>query len=147
SMEGAVVFASKTLQAISPVAWQEFEPYLNDWLPNRSGISARDTISFTCFERGRSTRSKTRKFVVHLINYHRDRRPVPGAAGADIERPIPAGPIPVQVVLPADTRARRVSLHSVNSEPAKLKFDQEDRAVSFVVPKIVVYVAIEIEAR
>ncbi len=148
SIEGAVVFASKELQAISPVAWQEFEPYLDVWLPNRSGISARDTISFTCFETGRGTGSETRKFVVHLINYHRDRRPADGVSGADIERPIPAGPIPVRVVLPAATRARKVSLHSVeNSKSTELKFDQENRSVSFVVPKIVVYAAIKIEAR
>jgi hypothetical protein len=148
SIKGAIVFASKTLQAISPVAWQEFEPYLNDWLPNRSGISALDTISFTCFELDRSSRSKTRKFVVHLVNYHRDRRPIRGVTGADIERPISAGPIPVRVILPPGTRARKVTLHSVkNAEPTKLKFDQEDGAVSFVVPRILVHGAIEIEAR
>ena len=148
SITGAIIFSSKTLQAISPVAWQEFEPYLDDWLPGRSGMSALDTVSFTCFEQGRTPRSKTRKFVAHLVNYHRDRRPVVGVSGADLERPIPTGQIPVRVVLPQGTKARKVTLHSAeNSEPTKLKFDQEVDAVSFAVPKIVVHGAIEIEAR
>ncbi|MBN2564179.1 MAG: hypothetical protein JXB46_00550, partial [Candidatus Eisenbacteria bacterium] len=127
-----------------PLKYQAFAPYLDRWLPERSMLTAPDTVAFTCF--AQQGVGAARRLVVHLVNADRDRTPRPDAKGAQLEQPIPQKGIGVDLRLPADMQVRAVTLLSPErAEPASLEFVQEGRRLRFTVPEMLVYAVATIE--
>lgn len=156
---GAKPLPSAELQAIPPTAFQDFGPYLDEWLPLRSNIVAADSVGFTCFQQPATNSISEeafpegrRRLIVHLVNYRRDRRGIPGVQGAALERPVTEEQIFVKLRLPAGWRAKSVKLYSPEtfSRGRTLKFGEvHGPAVLFHVPELYVYAvaSLELESR
>ncbi|MBI2193319.1 MAG: hypothetical protein HYU36_15190 [Planctomycetes bacterium] len=151
---GMTRLSAQELDGLVPVAYQEFRPFLDEWLPGRSDLSsAPDTVSWTCFQesglavrKGDERTSISRRLVVHLVNYLRDRRPMDGLRGAALERPLQQGPITVHLRIPPAVRVNSVRLMSPDERATrKLKFELEEARVSFLVPSILVYAVVVVE--
>lgn len=88
-----------------------------------------------------------REMTLHFVNYNRQEPPRdaqghPSAgSGIDDEKPIRAGEIPVNFILPAGSRAQRVETASPESpDPVELSFEAgHDGRLQFVVPDFLVY--------
>jgi hypothetical protein len=166
---GAEILPSARLLAILPVAHEDFRPCLDEWLPERSALIGPDSVTFSCFRGGvlgipdgrsqisdsksqisdhRSPVPDGRCFIMHLVNYLRDRRPLPGATGAGLERPLPQERLTVKLRLPPGLKAESVRLLSPDEpKPWKAKFRQAGRMVTFEVPEVLVYAVAALEAR
>ena len=157
SIRGAEGLLSSRLRAIHPAKYEALRPYLDDWLPSRSGLVASDAVSYTCFRqqvpttptlsrdgwfpvRRRHTTTRPFRYIIHLVNYLRDERPHRGVSGAALERPIPQEHIVVKLRLPEDCRVRSVQLLSPDGAvTGRLKHEYSEGMLSFVVPRLIVY--------
>jgi len=139
-MEGAVAIPDEKLLAISAPQYRDFEKPLDEWLPEPSASTAPDTVALTVFTQPSEGHPENGRFVVHLVNYLRDRKPQPGAKGAALEQPIAQDNIAVRLRLPQSVRAASVKLTSPETPSVvPLAFKQEERSVTFVVPRVLVY--------
>lgn len=91
--------------------------------------------------------TKPGSIILHLVNYDREEgAPNDNRTGAETERPRAVENIPINLSLPPNKEATKVTLHTPESnEPRALPFDSTKGRVKFTLPHLLVYSVITID--
>jgi hypothetical protein len=104
-----------------------------------SRIQAPWTIRATAY-------SQPSRTVLHLVNYARNETPYRKLKGPELERPVPAENIVVELRLPVATTVTAVTIHRPDQEkPLELPFQQREGRLTVNVPRVLVYAVISVE--
>jgi hypothetical protein len=87
------------------------------------------------------------RLVLHLVNYNRDETPNKQLRGAELERPIPAEHVQVDLRLPGSAKVASIKVYAPDrASPRPIGFDQpRGGRVRFQVPRLLVYAVITID--